>query len=103
MFGALLGNSHSEPPAVNNCYTTSDYFLSNIHDAYPLIFLYNVLPPHLQTSHEYKCFTAKHTINEIFIDNPSVIVGDNSFVVYKTYGKVKPSRKKIPHFYYRPL
>lgn len=30
-------------------------------------------------------FTAKHTINKIFIDNPNVIIGDNAFVLYRTY------------------
>lgn len=30
-------------------------------------------------------FAEKHTVNIEFIDNPSVVVGDNAFVLYRTY------------------
>ncbi len=30
-------------------------------------------------------FTGKYTINSVFIDNPTVIVGNNAFVLYRTY------------------
>lgn len=30
-------------------------------------------------------FTGKYTVNSVFIDNSTVIVGDNAFVLYRTY------------------